>query len=86
MKVRGAQKQFPEKHTFAIEKYIMEKPKSFMVQLKTTDYKTYHCYIENSDFAKLQIGCITSDNFQLYMDGLTEKYARNTYKKMTSIV
>ena len=48
----------------------------------TTDYKTYHCYIENSDFAKLQIGCITSDSFQLYMDGLTEKYARNTYKKI----
>lgn len=31
----------------------------------TTDYKTYHCYIENSDFAKLQIGCIRCFIIQL---------------------
>lgn len=48
----------------------------------TTDYKTYNAYIKNSDFARNQIANITTRSVQDYINALSLKYARSTFKKI----
>lgn len=48
----------------------------------TTDYKTYNAYIKNSDFARNQIANITTRSMQDYVNSLSLKYARSTFKKI----
>ena len=48
----------------------------------TTDYKTYNAYIKNSDFARNQIANITTRSVQDYINSLSLKYARSTFKKI----
>lgn len=48
----------------------------------TTDYKTYNAYIKNSDFARNQIANITTRSMQDYINSLSLKYARSTFKKI----
>lgn len=51
----------------------------------TTDYKTYSSYIKNSLFANTQIANLTTRKMQDYINSLSLKYARSTFKKIYTL-
>jgi integrase len=50
-----------------------------------TDFNTYKSYIEKSRFAIKQLGTINTRELQDYINQLSLKYARNTYKKIYTL-